>query len=127
MTYAYLLLKAGDSGRAALIESDRQEFTLKELQKAVGGNIEIVQVKDPIDGRKLRIVIDGEGKLKGKRISLRASLLYGSFYDYIAGDAILCKEIWTEDGPDVGKLELEEARELQKVINEKLGGSPSKT
>ena len=121
MKYAYLLLKGNDNGRADLIESDSQEFTLKELQRGVGGNIEIVNVKDPVDGRKLRLVIDDEGKIKGKRVNLRASLLYGSFYDCIVGDAILGKEIWTDDGPDVGKLEKEEALELQAVINERLG------
>ena len=121
MKYAYLLLKGNDNGRADLIESESQEFTLKELQRGVGGNIEIVNVKDPVDGRKLRLVIDDEGKIKGKRVNLRASLLYGSFYDCIVGDAILGKEIWTDDGPDVGKLEKEEALELQDVINERLG------
>ena len=121
MKYAYLLLKGNDNGRADLIESECQEFTLKELQRGVGGNIEIVNVKDPVDGRKLRLVIDDEGKIKGKRVNLRASLLYGSFYDCIVGDAILGKEIWTDDGPDVGKLEKEEALELQAVINERLG------
>ena len=121
MKYAYLLLKGNDNGRADLIESESQEFTLKELQRGVGGNIEIVKVKDPVDGRKLRLVIDDEGKIKGKRVNLRASLLYGSFYDCIVGDAILGKEIWTDDGPDVGKLEKEEALELQAVINERLG------
>ena len=121
MKYAYLLLKGNDNGRADLIESESQEFTLKELQRGVGGNIEIVNVKDPVDGRKLRLVIDDEGKIKGKRVNLRASLLYGRFYDCIVGDAILGKEIWTDDGPDVGKLEKEEALELQAVINERLG------
>lgn len=121
MKYAYLLLKGNDNGRAYLIESESQEFTLKELQRGVGGNIEIVNVKDPVDGRKLRLVIDDEGKIKGKRVNLRASLLYGSFYDCIVGDAILGKEIWTDDGPDVGKLEKEEALELQAAINERLG------
>lgn len=121
MKYAYLLLKGNDNGRADLIESESQEFTLKELQRGVGGNIEIVNVKDPVDGRKLRLVIDDEGKIKGKRVNLRSSLLYGSFYDCIVGDAILGKEIWTDDGPDVGKLEKEEALELQAVINERLG------
>ena len=121
MKYAYLLLKGNDNGRADLIESESQEFTLKELQRGVGGNIEIVNVKDPVDGRKLRLVIDDEGKIKGRRVNLRASLLYGSFYDCIVGDAILGKEIWTDDGPDVGKLEKEEALELQAVINERLG------
>ena len=121
MKYAYLLLKGNDNGRADLIESEIQEFTLKELQRGVGGNIEIVNVKDPVDGRKLRLVIDDEGKIKGRRVNLRASLLYGSFYDCIVGDAILGKEIWTDDGPDVGKLEKEEALELQAAINERFG------
>ena len=121
MKYAYLLLNGNYNGRADLIESESQEFTPKELQRGVGGSIEIVNVKDPVDGRKLRLVIDDEGKIKGKRINLRASLLYGSFDDCIVGDAILGKEIWTDDGPDVGKLEKEEALELQAVINERLG------
>jgi len=58
---------------------------LDTLQAAVGGYIEIVTLAD---GRLL--VIDEEGKCKGKEINLKANTLYNSRCDVIVGDAVLC-------------------------------------
>ena len=49
------------------------DFSLEELQKIVGGYIEIVKVSN----RQI-MVVDNEGKLKGKPVNLMASFLYGN-------------------------------------------------
>lgn len=119
MKYAYLILKADQRGKPELIESENSGFTLKELQKAASCDcIEIVRVKNPIDGSVMCMVVDESGKLKNKRINLRASLLYGSVYDYIAGDAVVCKEGMTEEGPDLIKMDMLDALELKHVFTE---------
>lgn len=119
MKYAYLILKADQRGKPELIESEDQTFTLKELQKAISCDcIEIVRVRNPIDGSVLCMVIDESGKLKNKRINLRASLLYGSVYDYIAGDALICQEEMTVEGPDLVKMDKLDALELNHVFND---------
>lgn len=117
--YAYLLLKADDRGKPKLVLSDRKDFTLDELQIAIDCDcIKIVRVRNPIDGSMLCMVIDESGKLKRKRINLRASLLYGSVYDYIAGDALICKEAITEDCPDLVKMSQADAEELEQVLRD---------
>lgn len=115
MKYAYLILKADQRGKPELIESETKDFTLKELKKAASCDcIEIVRVLNPIDGSVLCLVVDESGKLKNKRINLRASLLYGSVYDYIAGDAVVCKE----EGQDLIKMDMLDALELKHVFTE---------
>ena len=64
------------------------KFTLEELQRAVGGYIEIVPLTD-----KTVMVVDEEGKLKGKEINVFATALYQGLRkvnDYIVGDVIVC-------------------------------------
>lgn len=117
--YAYLLLKADDRGKPKMVLSDRKDFTIDELYIAIGCDcIEIVRVRNPIDGSVLCMVVDESGKLKRKRINLRASLLYGSVYDYIAGDALICQEAMTEDGPDLVKMSQQDAEELEQVLRD---------
>ena len=119
MKYAYLILKADQRGKPERIRTDEQTFTLKELQKAIGCDcIEIVRVRNPIDGSTICMVVDGSGKLKNKRINLRASLLYGSVYDYIAGDALICQEEMTDEGPDLVKFDDITALELEQIFND---------
>lgn len=116
--YAYLLLKADDRGKPKTVLSDLKDFTLDELHIAIDCDcIEIVRVRNPIDGSTLCMVIDESGKVKRKRINLRASLLYGSVYDYIAGDALICKEAMTEDGPDLVKMIQEDTEELEQILS----------
>lgn len=117
--YAYLLLKADDRGKPKMVLSDRKDFTLDELHIAIDCDcIEIVRVRNPIDGSVLCMVVDESGKLRKKRINLRASLLYGSVYDYIAGDALICQEAMTEDEPDLVKMSQQDAEELEKVLRD---------
>ena len=117
--YAYLLLKSDDRGKPKTVLSDRKDFTLDELLIAIDCDcIEIVRVRNPIDGSALCMVVDESGKLKRKRINLRASLLYGSVYDYIAGDALICQEAMTEEGPDLVKMSQQDAEELEQVLRD---------
>ena len=60
-------------------------YTLEELQKAVGGYIEIVH---PGDGRYL-MVVNEEGKLHGLPPNPRATALYER--DHIVGNALVCR------------------------------------
>jgi hypothetical protein len=62
-------------------------FTLSELQGIVGGLTEVVRCGS------LRLVIDEEGKLKGKERNEGATLYalpYLGAGDYVVGDAVLC-------------------------------------
>lgn len=86
--------------------TEEKTFTLEDLYEAIGCDfIEIVRIRNPINGHQICMVVDESGKLKGKRINLRASLLYANGYDYIAGDAIICDEGMTDDGPDLIKFD----------------------
>ncbi len=62
-----------------------KDTSLKSLQGAVGGYIEIVNAPNG----KL-IVLDEEGKLKGKAVNLVATRLYGNPNDVIVGDVVIC-------------------------------------
>jgi hypothetical protein len=66
-------------------EATLSDTSLKSLQGAVGGYIEIVNAQNG----KL-IVVDEEGKLKGKPVNVVATKLYGNPYDVIVGDVVVC-------------------------------------
>ena len=119
MTYAYLISKASEKGRCILVLSDKEDFTLEELHTGADCHtFEIVRVADPLHkDQRICLVIDDIGKITGKRINMRASLMYGSFYDYIAGDAIICKEGIVNGEHDLVKFTQEEAVELVNLIN----------
>ena len=64
-------------------------YTLEEMQKAVGGYIEILHPPDP----RLLMVINEEGKLKGLPLNEAATRLMGENLlpgDYIVGNALVC-------------------------------------
>lgn len=68
---------------------DGVKFSLEELQRFVGGHIEIFT----LDGKEV-MVINEEGKLKGLPVNVRATRLFRQFHgvgDYIVGDALICK------------------------------------
>ena len=75
-----------NGAREAYLPANGRHYTLKELQNAVGGLIEIVYTKD---GRPL--VINEEGKLRNLPINTEATHLYRfGDHDSIVGDALLC-------------------------------------
>ena len=68
-----------------------RDFTLEELRTLVGCQwVEFVHLRDE-SGRFL--VVDEEGKIYGKPHNEKATTLYGRMpFDYIVGDALLCKK-----------------------------------
>ena len=65
-----------------------KDFTLEELQKIVGGWIEVVSVF----GDKC-IVVDEEGRMKNYKHNKTASqLVYGQVIGDIVGDMLLCSQ-----------------------------------
>ena len=56
---------------------------LEELQDMVGGLIQVIQLKDK------QIIVDEEGKLKGKEFNVEATELWNVGYDVIVGDAVV--------------------------------------
>ena len=67
------------------IQSKKDDPSLSDAQKFVGGWVEVVQVNDGI------LIIGEEGKLKDKPVNEVASKMYADKYgdaDVIVGDAI---------------------------------------
>ena len=75
-----------------VLPADGKTFELEELHKLVGGWIEVVREGDSY------LVMDEEGKLKGKAYNEVASDLTGRLHD-IVGDVLVCSalEVGEED------------------------------
>jgi len=83
--YAKIVTESGQEKK--ILPANGEKFTLEELQKAVGGYIEIVTLTD-----KTLMVLDEEGKLKGKKMNLYATGLFRRLkqvQDYIVGDVMI--------------------------------------
>jgi len=66
--------------------NNKRDFQLDELQKYVGGFIEIVKTNE---GRT--IVINEEGKINELPINQKATALYQyNEFDFIVGDVVVC-------------------------------------
>jgi hypothetical protein len=77
-------------GTAKPVEpANGREFTLEEMQEYVGGYIELVTVND-LNGGRMVIVLNEEGKLDGLPYNLLATLVYGNPMDVIVGDVLFC-------------------------------------
>ncbi len=54
------------------------------------------------------MMLDESGKIKtpAKLVNPRASMLYSGigYGDYIVGDVLIGKEVWTSEGPDIGGI-----------------------
>lgn len=62
-----------------------KDFKLNELQRYVGGYIELLT----LTGFRF-MVVNEEGKLLGLPINAKASAIYG--YDTIVGDVLICND-----------------------------------
>lgn len=83
------LLKT-DGTQQELTPANGKKFKLEEIQKAVGGYIEIVAMR-PGNGRK-RLYVNEEGKLHGLPLNLAATALMSEHHtpgDVIVGDAVI--------------------------------------
>ena len=65
-----------------------KDFSLEEMQKFVGGYIEIVESQ--IKGDKRLIVLNEEGKLHGLPVNPKATAIFGYPGDFIVGDVLVC-------------------------------------
>jgi len=71
-----------------VLPKNKTDFTLEELQKYVGGLIEIVRTKD-----NKTMVINEEGKINNLPINQKATAIYPyNGYDFIVGDVLICQE-----------------------------------
>jgi hypothetical protein len=71
-----------------VVPENGTDFQLDELQKIVGGYIEIVGLLD-----NEIMVINEEGKLADLPVNENATEIYNEvdgFYDYIVGDVLVC-------------------------------------
>ena len=79
-----------DGSNVELNPFNGKDFSLEELQQAVGGYIEIV----PID-KEFDMVVNEEGKLYGLPVNEQATRLYRRVRytdDVIVGDVVLCNK-----------------------------------
>ena len=90
---AQIIRSNGEMDR--IFPRDGEHFQLEELREAIsGGYIEMHAVFTPA-GLKMLMFIDEEGKLKNLPENPLATALFQHTYgplDYIAGDALLCRE-----------------------------------
>lgn len=85
---AKYVIKVPHNGVACREEIQSNDF-LSELQRLVGGYIEILRIGSL--GNSMRMVVNEEGKLKDLPCNYKASLLYNVADDYISGDAFIVK------------------------------------
>lgn len=58
---------------------------LVDLQKIVGGFIETIHLPD-----KRIMIVDEDGKMKGKPLNKKATEMYAPQWDTVVGDVIVC-------------------------------------
>ena len=86
------LLYSADLSVKRIKPANGRYFTLEEMQRVVGGRIEII----PLDREGLEdrlLVIHEEGKLISLPLNIFATLEWIRYYgetDYVSGDAIIC-------------------------------------
>ena len=113
----YAIIAIDTNGTITPIDLDSRELDLKRLQTLVDGYIEVVHpvpFGGPIFDRVV-MLIDDEGKLKGKSVNVLASALYNG-YDPIVGDVVLCCTD-TRPVPDIYALPSATAQPLFKFLN----------
>lgn len=84
----YGILLIDTDGNISPIDLEFRSLELHELQRLVGGYLEVVRPL-PFSGPdfdSIRLVVDEEGLLKDKKVNVIASALYGSC---IVGDCVL--------------------------------------
>lgn len=87
-----LLIKCEDHVTSyELVKPKEKTYSLEELQKFVGGYIEIHHLADG----KLCMVINEEGKINHLPLNPMATRIFNlfspvSFYDYIVGNVLIC-------------------------------------
>ena len=92
----------------------KDPVTLEELQFMVGGDIETVATHLPeIGTKRIKMIINKEGKLKGLPRNQAATVLADIMpTDHIVGRAVLCKE----DGEEPRPFTDEETEAIQQQL-----------
>lgn len=80
------------------------------LGHVVGGFFEIVNIREFNNIKKLKLIVNDCGAINGMELNFRASILAEQA---IYGPAILMKEEFTEEGPDIVGLTNEEIKTFQ--------------
>lgn len=78
-----------DGIRHATAPANGEYFTLEDMQKAVGGMVEIVELDD-----RHTMLVNEEGKLLGLPYNEEADNIFHQHFatlDYIVGDVLLCE------------------------------------
>ena len=78
-----------DGTRTATTPANRAYFTLEEMQRAVGGLVQIVELDD-----KQSMILNEEGKLLDQPYNEEADEIFHQHFvtlDYIVGDVLLCE------------------------------------
>ena len=78
-----------DGTRTATTPANGEYFTLEEMQAAVGGMVEIIELDD-----KQSMILNEEGKLLDLPYNEEADEIFHQHYstlDYIVGDVLLCE------------------------------------
>lgn len=113
--FKYAVIEVRASGQVMIFPMKKREIELSYLQRVVDGPIEIVPV--PLakhKGKKLMMVMNEEGLLKGLKGNAKASALY---LDYIVGDIVIAV-VDTSPEPDIYALPIEEAWEIAQFIKD---------
>lgn len=113
--FKYAVIELRASGPVVIVPMKKREIELSYLQRVVDGPIDIVPV--PLakhKGKKLLMVVNDEGLLKGLKGNTLASALY---LDYIVGNVVIGIQD-TEPEPDIYALPIEEAREIAQFIKD---------
>lgn len=111
--YGWLIIT--EAGEIGLVEQDKEELVLSELQEAVDGHIEIVSIQGPA-GFAVKLVVNDIGLYRDFSVNLVASILYGN---KIVGPALLVTTI-PEDRtkvPDIYAFTLEDAKIWQERLH----------
>ena len=78
-----------DGTRHAVAPANGEYFTLEEMQAAVGGLVQIVELDD-----KQSMILNEEGKLLDQPYNEEADEIFHQHFvtlDYIVGDVLLCE------------------------------------
>ena len=85
----------------------------QSIGKSVDGGIEIVR-NSPYLPAPLVMIVNEEGLLRQLPVNQTASVLYGFLIhrQTIVGNVVIMREVMTDDGPDIGGLNMETAQDL---------------
>lgn len=90
-----MIIKTDGSDKTAIPAKRADDFKLPQLQKIVGGLIDVIRLQGEMEGWIM--VINDEGKINGNKMNLIATVIARgteSIFnnDWIAGDVLVCRD-----------------------------------